>query len=605
MHKSIVILALGILLEASCGAPPVTEVPLPATERSPVEQAPSATSLPSPTGTASPTATAEPILVAAAEIRPEAFSQPELLHNYWPVISEAAGMSAQNVLGKSLTAWALSSDGRYLAAAGCNAEAGVGTQNGAIVTSCEKTIHDSVSQAYLYILDTATESILASLPETGQVTTVTQMAFSPDGNQLIYGLSSGRVAIWDVPSGEIQAVLSEGSPAALTFGVSPDGKWIAVASEHTTHIWDITEGSYVHELPNGRGEYNGVPQFSADGKKLLIADFPFLVIYDTSTWQELSVQIGMPDGLENDYAVSPDLSLVATCDISYEDPQRPMRIWEVATGALLQTMKDSWPRCGRIGFSPSGNLLLRFDERGLGPLVWETAGWGFFKETSANVVFVHEHDKYVKRVQVSQDGRSVLVETDIRLSLFGLPAPEAAGTWTPQAPAAAASPDTAPTQVPTTAVRAQACEITVTGALQLQVHPCTPPSRSFGGSVVADGQYINFVEGGAVGVRIQLPVHLIDKLEPGTYNVGAGDDGTRGGQIVAYFFQPDPNNLDPYADPYFYSYNGGTLILTEAGPDVDYISGSFSFGAHRLDTGRQINVEGTFENIPFSHVNGP
>ena len=102
------------------------------------------------------------------------------------------------------------------------------------------------------------------------------------------------------------------------------------------------------------------------------------------------------------------------------------------------------------------------------------------------------------------------------------------------------------------------------------------------------------------GVIFEVPNPMLDKLEPGTYILG--DRGPTGGtyayKITALFDYYDRalNSIGEYT-----SYDGGTLILTDVG---SYISGSFAFGARDINK-RQINVEGSFENIPFSHVNTP
>ena len=72
---------------------------------------------------------------------------------------------------------------------------------------------------------------------------------------------------------------------------------------------------------------------------------------------------------------------------------------------------------------------------------------------------------------------------------------------------------------------------------------------------------------------------------------------------VFQYYNHELDTLERY-ESYKNKYDASTLILTEAGMDQDYISGILPFPAH-LEDGRQIKVNGTFENIPFTHVNGP
>jgi hypothetical protein len=153
--------------------------------------------------------------------------------------------------------------------------------------------------------------------------------------------------------------------------------------------------------------------------------------------------------------------------------------------------------------------------------------------------------------------------------------------------------------VPTLTVKVQSCDVAVTGWLKLDLQLCLPPSRGVAGSISDGVQSIELRDVAATGVEIYIPPYLQTRLKPGTYPIT--DYTEPGVKMTASFYYHDPQ-LDTY-DAYF-SYDNGTLILTQAGLDQDYISGSFSFGAHNYDE-RQINVEGSFENIPFSHVNGP
>lgn len=134
------------------------------------------------------------------------------------------------------------------------------------------------------------ESIIATLPETDQIITITQLVFTHDGNKLVYQLDSGRIALWDIPSGRVQAVLTEGMDPPVTIVISPDDKWIALGSLSQTKIWDIAQEQFVREMPRG-----GAFQFSVDGRRLLFEDDPYLVIYDTSTWNKISERILVPE----------------------------------------------------------------------------------------------------------------------------------------------------------------------------------------------------------------------------------------------------------------------------------------------------------------------
>jgi hypothetical protein len=539
-----------------------------------------------------PSPTTEHIVVFPPVIAAESFEQAKALHEYWPVIRQAAGLWDTAPFGTSNTAWALSPDGRYLAVAGCDAEAGDGSLNSDSTTDCQDTVFGTVAHAYLFILDVQAENIIATLPETGEELTVEQLAFTPDGNKLVYALDSGKVQVWDINSEQIESVISQGGSGSAYFDISPNNKWIVLYEENSNKIWDIAEERLVVEIPN-----LGPAFFSADGQKLLVADHPFLVVYSTSTWQKLSEQVLMPDGDKNTWEISPDLSLLAVCDTRL--PDKPVKIWSVATGEQVQTLEGEWGRCGRLIFSPDSHLLLRFDDHGAGPFIWQVEGWKLVQANANATNFVGSGDLFVDWMEFSQDGTSVLVNTFERLTLYRLPGTSASlpgGTSVPSTSETAAPLTTGST--PMLLANVMSCDIVVHGWLNLHLQPCLPPSRVSAGLNDGLRVLIWLKDTDFMGVIIMIPPDHQDKLEPGTYVLGDSVSDQDTYRITARFDYHDPQLDSIYG---YDSYDGGTLTITQTG---SYISGSFEFGARDINK-RQINVEGTFENIPFSHVNTP
>jgi WD40 repeat protein len=432
MRKLKFILALVIINQLACGelgsagtapAAPASNAP-PLVTASPVpEVLPSAT-LP------------EPTLAPPAALDPLSFAKAEPLHEYWPAVRKQLDLWDTARFGMSVTALDLSPDGRYIAVAGCDAEAGEGgptSPTPPLPTRCETTLLGPEAHAYLYILDAQTEKIVATLPPTGQVVTVVSVEFSHHSDKLIYYADlltddmtsvSGKLAIWDVASGEIQAEFAgESSQYSVVLGgpLSHDDKWMIMSSpvddyNFRTRIWDMQENQFVGDV-----QLSEPPGYlSADDQKLLTMGNPLFAVYDTHSWQKLSEVPLLPDDSHRAYDLSPDLSLMAVCDNRLDN--RPIRIWDVATAALLQTLTGEWGKCGQVRFSPDGRWLLMFERHGAGPLVWHVGGsWDVVNDTFYKTNFVKDDDLFVDRIDFSQDGRTLLVSTFMRLTLYHLP----------------------------------------------------------------------------------------------------------------------------------------------------------------------------------------
>jgi hypothetical protein len=99
-------------------------------------------------------------------------------------------------------------------------------------------------------------------------------------------------------------------------------------------------------------------------------------------------------------------------------------------------------------------------------------------------------------------------------------------------------------------------------------------------------------------VRIYVPPGLQEHIRPGHYPIGDATDAAP--RMTADFFYSELPISG--GDPLFKSYaETGEIVLSEVS---EFVSGTFKFGARNMD-GRQVNVEGSFTNIPFVHTNAP
>jgi WD40 repeat protein len=137
----------------------------------------------------------------------------------------------------------------------------------------------------------------------GHTGSVSQVAFSPDGTQLVSASTDATIKFWD----------ARGDPEARTFesriaAFSPDGKLLASTSWNITsfQLWDTTTGQLVGTL---------------DGHKGWIQDLAF----------------------------SPDGQLIASSSVDHT-----IKLWDVATGHKRHTFAGDAPR---VAFSPNGQWL--------------------------------------------------------------------------------------------------------------------------------------------------------------------------------------------------------------------------------------------------------
>jgi len=361
------------------------------------------TSVPSTVIGSSPTATLLPTPTSADAIRPETLEQVRLLHQYWLAVATEASVDPYEM---DISAADLSPDGTFLAVGGCSKPLDEDLRSGNIFCDGQ----DSASPGgvpFLLILDASTEDVIAVIPENEAETAIADLIFTPDGEKLIYAVHPGKIAMWDMDSGEVESILWEGETSAPTSAVSPDGRWIALKPTDQVLIWDIASEEFVAELT----AYFR-PQFSADSSRIAVYREGEFVVYETGTWAEV-LRFGLP--CDCFYALSPNLTLLAT---SERTPAESIfiKIWDTSTGALVQTLQASRGVTAFLVFSPDGNMLWRADQRG-DLVAWNPSERTFLAENIGGITPIFN----LQGFKFSNDGRYYLLYSDLLLGLYGLP----------------------------------------------------------------------------------------------------------------------------------------------------------------------------------------
>jgi len=175
---------------------------------------------------------------------------------------------------------------------------------------------------------------------------ICSLAFSPDGRILAAGDWSGRVILWQVGDGTVLEILEEHTDGVVGLAFSPDGATLASASlDRTTMVWDVASAIPIHELESP-SVATGVA-FSPEGS-LLAVDRQLWSVEDWQSIQELDDTRG---GMGN-VAFSRDGDLLAAGNAWYE-----VRWWRVADGSLLRAVKGHTDSVNSVVFSPNGETL--------------------------------------------------------------------------------------------------------------------------------------------------------------------------------------------------------------------------------------------------------
>jgi WD40 repeat protein len=225
----------------------------------------------------------------------------------------------------------------------------------------------------------------------GLRTHIRSVAFSPDGQWLATG--GETVAVWDVVSG--QELLTLRGNRSVAF--SPDGQRLASADGGRVILWDPTNGQTVLKL-EGHSDVSSVA-FSPDGQRLasaggfLGAELDGIKVWDLARGQELLTLKGNGPDVPG-VAFSPDGKRLAAASLD-----RTVRVWELPSGREVLTLKGHADGVTGVAFSPDGKLLAS-GSRDETVKLWDVA-------SGQEVHTLKGHTAPVNSVAFSPDGKQL------------------------------------------------------------------------------------------------------------------------------------------------------------------------------------------------------
>jgi RNA polymerase sigma factor (sigma-70 family) len=122
----------------------------------------------------------------------------------------------------------------------------------------------------ILLWDTNTGKKIAQLDWKRDPTSVSVLAFTPDGKTLIAGQKfHSKIGLWDVASGKKRQELDAQSGHIFTLALSPDGALLATGSRKGgIPLWNLKTGELVRKLGKEGGRECYTVAFSPDGKTL-------------------------------------------------------------------------------------------------------------------------------------------------------------------------------------------------------------------------------------------------------------------------------------------------------------------------------------------------
>jgi WD40 repeat protein len=184
----------------------------------------------------------------------------------------------------------------------------------------------------------------------GHADRIPQLVWHPDGRRVISAGWDATARVWDAESGETTLLLNTHSGQVLALAVSGDGRLLASAdSSGAVHVWSLADFKRLHALDAGAGELHCLA-FSPDGRYLACGGADRRIhLWDLQSARALTGPRAAAQ-VQTDIALSGDGKRLVT------NGGRGCRVWDTATGQTEWTLAEN-EAIGAVGYSPDGRWI--------------------------------------------------------------------------------------------------------------------------------------------------------------------------------------------------------------------------------------------------------
>ena len=241
---------------------------------------------------------------------------------------------------------------------------------------------------------------------------ITTLDFSPDGQYIATGSYDEIIRIWDWKNNQFVRELKEHKGTIWSVVFSADGKRLASSGEdNIVRLWNAETGELLQKF-SGHTRNIWKVRFTPDGKNIVSSSFDKTIkIWNTVNGSLVRTLTGHTEAVVG-LAISPDGKTIAS-----GSDDKTVKLWELQTGKLLHTMEGGAEHVYAVAFSPDGKRLINGNRdkgnagellqnflgdsdgiRGISMRLWDVQSGQLLQTMS-------EHANDVMDVCFSQDGR--------------------------------------------------------------------------------------------------------------------------------------------------------------------------------------------------------
>ncbi|PPQ69959.1 hypothetical protein CVT26_013295 [Gymnopilus dilepis] len=181
------------------------------------------------------------------------------------------------------------------------------------------------------------------------------MAYSNDGQRIVFGSAGGAIHVWNVETGEAEGLFRGYTEPIVSVALSPDGKCIVSGSgDKTIRLWDVKTGKQIGKPLEGHTDWVWSVAFSPDGSRIASGSSDKTVrLWDATTGEPIGTPMMSHDGGVYSVAFSPDGRHVASG--SNDDT---VRLWDTTGQPVGEPLRGHTSSVESAAFSPDGKHLV-------------------------------------------------------------------------------------------------------------------------------------------------------------------------------------------------------------------------------------------------------
>jgi WD40 repeat protein len=224
----------------------------------------------------------------------------------------------------------------------------------------------------------------------GHMARITALAVSPDGELLASGSFDRTAKLWDASTGALRLSLPHRA-AVQAIAFADQDTLLTAAADGSIRRWDIASGA-LREVRDGGNVDTTAAAFTGDGK---LAAFALaggkILLREVATGRTVTTLDGHPTPVLA-LAFAPDGKALASASDAYREKSASdefarragdVRLWNVADGSLLRTLRGHALAVHSLAWSPDGQTLASVGTSGTAVL-WNAKTFARLREINAS-----------------------------------------------------------------------------------------------------------------------------------------------------------------------------------------------------------------------------